>query len=209
MKNATLAAAVWTALPLLAFATDVTVVGLFPGKAVVTVNRGAPRTLSVGEKVGEVKLLSVGAGEAVLEIDGEKRTLAMGQHFETPPASSGASSVSIAQDGSGHFSVDGQVNGGHVRFLVDTGATTVALPAADARRLGIDLAKARPFMVQTANGTVAAYRVVLDSVAVGGITLHNVEAMLLQDSPPLLGMSFLNRTEMRRDGAMMTLTRRY
>jgi aspartyl protease family protein len=77
-----LAAAV--AFPLSAAATDVTVVGLFPGRAVVTIDRGSPRTLRVGEKTAEgVVLISVDSAGATLEVDGKRQLLEMGQHFET------------------------------------------------------------------------------------------------------------------------------
>lgn len=194
-------------------ALDVTVVGLFSGKAVVTVNRGAPRTLSVGEQTPEgVRLLSADSRQAVLEVEGKRLTLEMGQHFETAEQTGSRSSVTLAADSRGHFMVDGQVNGAHVRFLVDTGATFVSLPASEAARLGIDLRGARRGVSQTANGPVTVYRTTLESVSVGGVTLYNVEAAV-HDSRgldvALLGMSFLNRTEMRRDGLSLTLTKRF
>ena len=196
-------------------ATDVNVIGLFPGKAVVVIDRGAPRTLAVGQRTPEgVVLISSDSRKAVLEIDGKRETLQMGQDFEGA-SRQGAErpSVTLPADSRGQFYADGQVNGAHVRFVVDTGATTVLLPAPDADRLGIDYkAKGQPGRIQTANGTATAYRVVLDTVTVGGITAYNVEAVVAEASGldvALLGMSFINRTEMRRDGAYMTLTKRY
>jgi aspartyl protease family protein len=204
-------AAVLAALP--ARALDITVVGLFSGKAVVTVNRGAPRTLSVGEQTPEgVRLVAADSKQAVLEVEGKRLTLEMGQHFETAEQTGSRNSVTLAADARGHFVVDGQVNGAHVRFLVDTGATFVSLPASDAARLGIDLRGARRGISQTANGPVTVYRTTLESVSIGGVTIYNVEASI-HDSRgldiALLGMSFLNRTEMRRDGGSLTLTKRF
>jgi aspartyl protease family protein len=194
-------------------ATDVTVVGLFTGKAVITVNRGVPRTLSVGESTAEgVKLIASDSKGATLEIDGKRQTLEMGQHFESPSQTGSRQAVTLAPDSRGHFMVDGAVNGGHMRFLVDTGATLVSLPATEAARLGIDYRKGRQGMSQTANGPAVVYRVMLDSVTVGDLTLLNIEAAV-HEAPgmdfALLGMSFLNRTEMRRDGQSLTLTKRY
>ena len=107
---------------------------------------------------------------------------------------------------------EGQVNGAHVRFLVDTGATLVTLSASEAKRLGIDYRRGQQAVSQTANGRVLVYRVRLDSVTVGGMTIRDVDAVV-NDAPgmevSLLGMSFLNRTEMRREGANLTLTKRY
>ena len=86
-------------LPTLAAAMDVTLIGLFPGKAVLTVNRGAPRTLAVGQSMPEgVKLVSTDAKSAVLEIDGKRLTVEMGQHFETASLTGGRQAVTLAPD---------------------------------------------------------------------------------------------------------------
>jgi aspartyl protease family protein len=149
----------------------------------------------------------------VLEIDGVKQTLEMGQHFETAAASegSGRPSVTVGRDGNGHFMTDAQVNGGHVRFMIDTGATLVALPLADAQRLGIDYTKGRAGYSILADGRrVPSWRVTLDSVTVGDVTVFNVEGSVTQgNGMPLLGMSFLSRMEMRNEGQNLTLTKRY
>lgn len=194
-------------------ATDVNVIGLFPGKAVVVIGRGAPRTLSVGERTAEgVVLVSSDSNGAVLEIDGKRQALAMGQHFETPSQTGARQSVTLPADSRGQFYASGKVNGAHVRFMVDTGATTVLLPASEAERLGIDYRRGQRGLIQTANGMAPAYRVTLDSVTIGDITAYDVEGLVAESQGldvALLGMSFLNRTEMRRDGAYMTLTKRY
>jgi aspartyl protease family protein len=201
------------AFPAAAAATDVNVIGLFPGKAVVVVNRGVPRTMSVGESTSEgVRLVSVDRGSATVEVDGRRERLEMGQHFETAAASGARDTVTLPADSRGQFLASGQVNGGHLRFVIDTGATYVSIPASEARRLGIDLKGAQRGATMTANGPVPVYKVNLDTVSVGGITLHNVEATV-HPMPGmdvgLLGMSFLNRTEMRREGDALTLTKRY
>ena len=195
-----------------ALATDVNVIGVFPGKAVVTINRGAPRTLSVGEKTAEgVVLISSDARGAVVEIDGKRETLEMGQHFAGSSSEGGRQIVNLAQDASGHFLADGKVNGAHIRFMVDTGATLVSIPITEAARLGIDYQKGRAGYSILADGRrVASWRVMLDSVTLGDVTLLNVEGSVSQGSGiPLLGMSFLNRMEMRREGQTLSLTKRY
>ena len=200
-------------LPLAAAAVDVNVIGLFPGKAVVVINRGAPRTLSVGQATAEgVKLVATDARAAVFEIEGKRVSVEMGQHFETPALTGGREVVTLSADSRGHFITDGAVNGVHVRFLVDTGATLVAIPAADATRLGVDYRKGRRAISQTANGPVPFWLVKLDSVTLGGVTLTNVDGAVHEGGGldiALLGMSFLNRTEMRREGPNLTLTKRY
>jgi len=194
-------------------ATDVNVIGLFPGKAVVVIGRGAPRTLSAGERTAEgVLLISSDSNGAVMEIDGKRQTLAMGQHFETASQTGTRRSITLPADSRGQFFASGQVNGAHIRFMVDTGATTVLIPAAEADRLGLDYRHGQRGYMQTANGAALAYRVRLDSVTVGDITAYDVEGLVSESrglDVALLGMSFLNRTEMRRDGAYMTLTQRY
>jgi aspartyl protease family protein len=192
-------------------ATDLNVVGLFGDKAVVSINGGQPRTLRTGQRTAEgVTLVTVDRETATFEIDGQRRTLRLGQPYVSRAAGAG-SSVTIKADSRGMFWTTGQVNGGSVRFLVDTGATTISLSAADARRLGIDYLKGQRGLVQTAAGMTVSYKVTLDSVQVGDIAMNQVEGLVIEAGPPfvLLGMSFLNRTEMKREGETMVLIKRF
>jgi aspartyl protease family protein len=193
------------------YAVNVSVVGLFPGKAVLVVDNAPPKTYSVGAKISEgIKLSAVSASTATIEANGKRQTIAIGEHFNRG-TSSGPAKVTMQADGAGHFTTGGQINGGAVRMLVDTGATMISMPASDAIRLGIDYKKGQPGMVNTANGTAPVYRVKLNTVKVGDIELNGVDALVQESGLPiiLLGMSFLNRTEMRREGEQMTLTKRY
>ena len=196
-----------------ACATDVNVIGLFSGKAVVVINRGSPRTLSAGDTTAEgVKLISSDRNGAVMEIDGKRQTLEMGQHFATAASKTTGGQVTLASDSRGHYITDGQVNGQHIRFLVDTGATLVSLSAADARRMGVDyLNGERGYSIVADGRRVPSYRVKLDTVTVGDITIFGVEASVGEGDmgAALLGMSFLSRTEMRREGQVLTLSKRY
>jgi aspartyl protease family protein len=204
-------AALVMALP--AAATEVNVIGLFPGKAVVVIDRGTPRTISAGQRTPEgVLLIAADSRSATLEIDGKRQVLELGQHAESAALTGALQSVTLAADGSGHFTAEGQVNGSRMRFLVDTGATLVTLPATEAARVGIDYRRGQQTVSQTANGQMIVYRVRLDTVTLGGMTIRDVDAVV-PDGPgldiALLGMSFLNRMEMRREGANLTLTKRY
>ena len=194
-----------------AWATGVTVVGLFKDKAIVSIDGGKPRTLSVGQSVQGVKLLAADSGGAQFDINGSRRNLGMGQSFAGGPTAGARPSVSLTADLKGHFSAQGSLNGHPVNFLVDTGATSIAIGAADARRLGLDYKAGERAGVGTAAGVVPAWRVTFNTVKVGEITVHQVEGLVLETNlgMPLLGMSFLNRMEMKRDGQMMTLTQRY
>lgn len=195
-----------------ALATNVTLTGVFGDKAaIIAVDNGEPRTIRVGQRIGNVTLISVDKDRATVEVDGKRRVLVRGQTYSTAANPSGRQTAVLAAGPGGHFIAEGQVNGGSVRFLVDTGATAIALPGAEAKRLGIDYLKGRRGMTQTAAGPTAMYVVRLDTVRVGGIELQAVDAMVIEQGLPvsLLGMTFLNRVEMRREGQTMTLTRRF
>ena len=195
-------------------AAEVSLIGLFPGKAVIVIDRGMPRTVSVGQRTPEgVLLVSVDGTGIVIEVEGKRERVEMGQNYETAQPSDGHSSTTLPPDERGHFQVNGQINGGFIRFLVDTGATLVSLSVADAQRLGIDYrAGKRSISVMADGRRVMSYNVRFDSVTVGDITLYGVEGNVHEGGSTgysLLGMSFLGRTDMRRDGAYMTLTKRY
>jgi aspartyl protease family protein len=208
--SALLFACLFAASP--AQATEVGVVGLFPGKAVLVINGGNPRTLSVGAKADDVKLLSVDQETATLEFDGKRHRLAIGQHaFASAGSGGGEQTVTLAADGRGHFFTTGIVNGATIPFMVDTGATSIALGESHARSANVDLRNAKVIQILTANGVTQARLVTLDSVRIGDVTLLNVQASVAGHDMPyaLLGMSFLNRMEMKRDGETMTLRKRY
>jgi aspartyl protease family protein len=192
-----------------ALAMDVNVVGLFPNKAVVQIDGGAAGAVGRSEAREGIVLLSVEPDGATFDIQGQRMALGLG-HARMQPTT--ATSAMATVDERGHFVADGQINGVPIRFTIDTGATFISLPAGEARRLGLDYLKGRKAMMETANGVVAAYRVKLDTVRVGDMTVNNVDAVVMEgDNLPvaLLGMSFLNRMDIRREGQIMTLTKRY
>jgi aspartyl protease family protein len=118
----------------------------------------------------------------------------------------------LYSDSAGHYLADGQINGVTLKFLVDTGASVVAMNSSDARQVGIDYKKGKRIPLHTANGIVHGYQVVINSLKMGGVTLHQVDAVVNEgDSPPvvLLGMSALNRLDMKREGITLTLTKKY
>jgi aspartyl protease family protein len=195
-----------------AFAIEVRLLGTFGDKAaVLSIDGGEPKTVKVGQRHGGVGVIAVGDDGTTIEVEGRRRVIRRGQHFSSAAAKDARQSVVLVADGRGHFVTEGRVNGGLVRFVVDTGATSIVLPAPDANRLGIDYRKGQRGLIQTANGVAGAWRVSLDQVRLGAIELHQVDAVVIEKGPDvvLLGMSFLNRVEMRRDGDTMTLTRRF
>src|SRR6478609_4645578 len=109
----------------------------------------------------------------------------------------GNRSLSIPRDSRGHFQTEGRVDGQRVDFMIDTGASVVALNETSAARFGVRPARnAYNANVTTANGTIKAARVRLPMLDVGGLIVRDVEAMVLPDealSENLLGLSFLSR----------------
>lgn len=193
--------------------TKVNIVGLFNGKAVLIINDGKPKTLSVGQVSDGVKLLAADSKVATLQIEGKTKQLGMGQAVSLGDSSSGANpSVTLYANTQGHFVSECQINGASLKFLLDTGATTVALNSGDAKFANIDYKRGQPVQISTANGVVTAYQVTLASLKVGAITLNQVEASVLEGGSPsivLLGMSALNRLDMKRQDIALTLTKKY
>lgn len=171
---------------------------------------GAPITIGVGETVEGVTLLSAERRGAVLRIGGVAKTLPL-VAYRGSAAGVDQATLTLLADQAGHFIASGAVNGTSVRFIVDTGATLIALSRAQAQRIGLDYERGTPAQSWTPNGVVNGWRISLDSVRVGNTTEHDVAAIVVDhDSLPvgLLGMSFLNRFDMQRQGATLVLRRR-
>lgn len=192
-------------------ALDVGLAGIMGNKAMLMINGGEPRAVAVGQTIDGMRLISVAGDQAIIEVDGKKRPLRVGQHAVGSANADGSGKVILTADSQGHFVTNGTINGAAVKFLVDTGATLISLGASDARRIGIDASKGQRGITNTANGQAQVSKVKLDTVRVGDVTLHNVDALVHQNELPvaLLGMSFLNRMEMQRDGGTMTLKKQY
>jgi len=199
------------AAPPTALAVDVRVVGLFGSKALVSIDGGAPSSMRIGQRTASgVRLLAIEGESVIFEIDGKRRALRMGQPYVSK-ASGNTPTVRLSADSNGHYMANGTVNGSAVRFLVDTGATMIALPAHVARQAGIQFSKGPRGTVQTAGGPTTAYKVKLDTVSIGGVTLNNVDAVVLDRglTVPLLGMTFLSRMDIQHDGGLMVLKKRF
>ena len=194
-----------------AAAQDVGLAGVLGSKALLMIDGGEPQAVAVGQSLAGVKVISVQGEQAVVETGGKKRPLRVGQHAIGAAPADGSGTIVMTADNQGHFYATGSVNGASVRFLVDTGATMVSLGANDARRIGLDFNRGQKGMTQTANGQTMVSKVKLDTVRIGAVTLNNVDALIHQTEMhmALLGMSFLNRMEMQRDGSTMTLKRRF
>ena len=193
-----------------AAAIDVQVVGVSPGSsAEMAIDGSAPITIGVGETIEGVTLISADRRGAVVQVDGVKKTLPL-VSYRGPTREGAGDTITLRADKAGHFLAEGSINGRRVFFVVDTGATTVAVSRADAERIGIDYRNGKPILVETANGTARAWRVTLDSVSIGGTTVHDVVGDVTDSSMSvaLLGMTFLNHFDMQRQGATLVLRRR-
>lgn len=125
------------------------------------------------------------------------------------PQPSNYRTLTLTRSDNGHFETDASVDGRRMHFLVDTGATHIALRESDAGRLGIHPAyRDYTAKVSTANGTVQAARIDLNRVDIGGITVFDVAALVLPDgalSQNLLGMSFLSRVRFEHRNGRLVL----
>ena len=119
----------------------------------------------------------------------------------------GRREVVLERNGQGHYVASGQINGYPVVFLLDTGATDVALPETLANRLRLE--RRRGGISQTANGPVAVWQTQLDEVVLGSIRLNRVRASIVpsmpEDGPVLLGMSFLKQLEFAQKDRQLVL----
>ncbi len=196
-----------------ASAQTVSMGGSLGSRALLVID-GKARNVAIGSTVEGVRLVSVTGNDAVIEVLGKRVTLQLGgapaNLGGAVSAGTGNQIVLTAQSG-GHFVTSGTINGRSVRFVVDTGATTIAMSAAEAERIGLDYKAGQRGYASTANGPVASYHMQLSSVQIGDVQVFNVDATILPAPIPfvLLGNSFLSRFQMRRENDRMTLDRRF
>jgi aspartyl protease family protein len=139
-------------------------------------------------------LSAVGAAKAVVSLDDLRQPDLRGPAPAVASVDDGAAQIVKAADG--HFWAEAKVDGRAVRFLIDTGATAVALSQTDAQRLGIDTkALDYSYRVMTASGETRAAAVKLASISVAGAQVRDVEALVVEKGleTSLLGMTYLGR----------------
>ena len=195
----------------IAYAIDkIEVQGLFANTAVLSID-GNMRMLKVGEVSPEgVRLISADSNAAVLEIDGARKEYALGNTVSTQFTERTERKERLHRDpSSGMYFARGRINSQPVKFMVDTGATSIAMSTGQAKQLGIRYKLiGSPTRVRTASGDTNAYSVNLKTVSVGEISQSNIEALVLEDKPDgpvLLGMSFLGRLGVEQTRTVMTL----
>jgi len=185
-------------------ALDLLIEGLLPNMAVVNVD-GKRVTLFKGKTTHGLTLISADSYEAVIEYQGKRYTYgAGGQPVRTdfPETADTVDVLTIWPDASGLYTTLGSINDVRSNFMVDTGASVVAMNVNHAASFGIDAEKdGTPMNVQTASGNTMGHRILLKSVRVGSIVVYDVEAVVLPGDFPrhiLLGMSFLKNVDMQR-----------
>jgi aspartyl protease family protein len=201
----------WLVAP--ARAQSVLLSGTLGSSKALLVIDGQMRTVAIGQTVGGVTLRSIGTDEAVVLIGGKPFSVRLG----ASPVSlggggpgSGGSAIVLPAGPGGHFLANGSINGKSANFMVDTGATTIAMGMAEAQRLGLRYDGGRRGMASTAGGKVPMYEVNLNSVRIGDVEVYNLSAGVVQADMPyiLLGNNFLSRFNMRRDGDTMRLEKK-
>jgi aspartyl protease family protein len=196
-----------------ALAQTVGLAGVLGKRALLMVDGGAPRSVGVGESHQGVRLLSVQGEQAEVEVAGRRLTVRLG----ASPASVGARGpgaagrIVITSDGRGHFISEGRFNGQLMQFMVDTGATMLAIGAPTADRMGLAYKNGAPVRVSTANGAAEGWAIKLATVRVGEVELTGLDAVVVPMAMPyvLLGNNFLAQFQMTRTSDQMVLERRY
>ncbi len=200
-------------LPTLSSAADIEVLAIFRDQVMIRID-GVQHKLKAGESTPDgMRLISADGASAVFELDGVQRRYPLGSKIRSSYKKAERSEVQVFRDPNGMFKTTGSINGMPIHFLVDTGATTIAISSAQARRLGIDYrVVGEPGQVITASRVESVYSVMFDMVKVGDVQLRNVQGMVMEGNMPdipLLGMSFLGRLEMQNDGQRLILRQKY
>ena len=190
----------------------VEVQALMKGSALLRIDQ-EQRLLRTGEtSVEGVRLLSATPREAVVEIDGRRSTLTLSSRiaggFDAPEHVE----VQIARSANLQYITTASINGHRIPVLVDTGANSVAMNSADARRLGIDYLRGAPVRIRTASDVVRGYVVTIDKIVIGNITASYVEATVTEGDFPqriLLGTTFLQHVGMREENGVLYLRQKY
>ena len=205
-----------TVVPQISLAIEnITINGLFKDKVIVTID-GKQQILKKNKLTPEgVKLIKSNSKEATIEIDGISKVFTLdekiGNTFKTTSDDKNTISIRkkaiIKGDANEMYLTEGQINGKTVEFLVDTGATLVSMSSGLAEQLKIKYEKGNKVQMMTAKGPSIAYVVKLNKVKVGDIELYNIIGSVSDDMTgrTLLGMSFLGKLNMKREGKYMVL----
>jgi aspartyl protease family protein len=194
--------------------------GVMGSKALLVIDGGGPKALGVGETYQGIKLLSVSGDQAVLEVKGTgnatgpaRLSVRVGDAPVSQgarPGGSNATKIILPVGQGGHFFAQGWINNRPIQFMVDTGATTVAMGISDAERMGIDYKKGQVVRMGTANGVAQGWKVKVSILKIGDIEVYDVDTIVGPNMPfALLGNSFLSRFNMNKTYDQMVLEKRF
>ncbi|MEM7100609.1 MAG: retropepsin-like aspartic protease [Pseudomonadota bacterium] len=197
--------------PVVSANAPVEVVALFKDRAVIRSASGETM-FKVGQTKDGLRLISADPYGAKVEFGGQIFNLNLSSRVAASFMKPEQASVRLNRDPLGQYRVRGTINASPVNFLVDTGASVVAMSERHAQSVGLSYTEGRQGKVQTAQGLADAYYTDLNQINVGGIVLNNVKATVITGDYPtdvLLGMSFLNEVSMHDTEGVLTLTARY
>lgn len=189
-------------------AQSVAMTGVMGGKALLIINGGLPQALSANQYHQGVRVVNVQGHSATIELQGQRQTLHVGgSPVSVGQSLSSARTVVLRADSQGHFRGNGFINHKPMHYMVDTGANVIGIGLPDAQRMGIDAKKGHAVTIRTANGNAQGWRIKLDTVRIGDITVYGVDAVVSPQPMPyvLLGNSFLAQLHMTRQGNEMVL----
>jgi aspartyl protease family protein len=211
-------------------AAELALSGIVGERALLVLDHGPPQLVAVGKSTATgIRLISLQGDRAVVEFEGHRQTLRLGERVVRQTGSAKGNSgvgvmssdearkvlsrgveITLIADAQGHFFANGEINGSSAHFLVDTGATRVAIGRSTARTMGLYMDDARKTRAHTAAGVTTTWHVTLKSVKIEGMRFERVEAAIMDADMPyvLLGMSLLGQMEMRRDGNQMRLKKK-
>jgi len=206
---AALCGALWL-LPSAGHAQSVTLAGMLGSKALLVVDANPPRAVGVGEQYQGVKVIATTKEEATVEIRGVRSTLRLGAPVSVGGRSGSGKRITLIADSRGHFVNSGTINGQVMQFMIDTGASTVAVGRTDADRMGLKYKNGQPMRMNTANGIGQGWWMKLDSVRIGDVEVFDVDAVITEQPMPyvLLGNSFLTEFQMTRINDRLVLEKR-
>ncbi|NIF85980.1 TIGR02281 family clan AA aspartic protease [Comamonas sp. Tr-654] len=196
-----------------AWGQSVALTGVLGSKALLVIDGSAPKALAVNESHREVRLLQISGDTAVVDIKGRRQTVRLGDAPVSVGSRGGTGGAArsgrlvLIADSRGHFIDRGYINGKTMQYMVDTGASTIAIGRADADRMGLPYEQGVPVLMRTANGTAQGWRIKLDTVKLGEMEVYGMDAVVAPQSMPyvLLGNNLLTQFQMTRRGNEMVL----
>lgn len=199
---------------------SVTAIALFNDRAMLSLDGKKARIYKVGQRIDNFVLVSSDTSSAIIEIDGRRQPLSLNsgtiltKSLGAQVNRVGPARLELTVNRDGFFEVDGEVEGESLNFLVDTGANLVVLSSDAADSIDLDYSEGVRTIAATASGNSPMFLVFVDDLRIGTggnvIELDDIQVGVIEGrfpQQPLLGMSFLSRVSMQREGDTMVLTR--